>query len=446
MAYIEFTAGSYAGQRRDLNSESITIGRDPEAHILLDDIASSSNHAELRFHEGHWWLLDLGSANGTELNSAPVESAALQPGDVVTVGLTSFIFQNEIADEPATAAPAETAVNTNENELALVEKMKVLTERIRAEVGKVIVGQKDVLDQILMCILANGHALLIGLPGMAKTLTVKTISEVLNLNFKRVQFTPDLMPGDIIGTDVLETNKSTGEKEFRFIKGPIFCNLLLADEINRTPPKTQAALLEAMQEKMVTAGNTSYKLAEPFFVLATQNPVEQEGTYPLPEAQLDRFLLKVIINYAQRDDLAKIIERTTGNVAAEAQTKTVLTAEEIAYAQRLVRFVLVAPHVQDYAVRLVLATHPGGTWGIADLERMILVGSSPRGAQSLIMAAKVRALLAGRCAVSTQDIAALASAALRHRIVRTFEAEAAGMTCDGIIAEIVRLIPAEAQE
>jgi MoxR-like ATPase len=325
------------------------------------------------------------------------------------------------------------------------ENFRVVADRLRQEIGRVLVGQREVVDQVLIALFADGHVLLEGVPGLGKTLLVRTLGQALGLKFSRIQFTPDLMPADILGTQIVVEDQATGQRNFQFRQGPIFAQILLADEINRASPKSQSALLEAMQERCVTVGGETRKLQRPFLVLATQNPIEQEGTYPLPEAQLDRFLLKVIINYAQRDDLAKIVERTTGNIAAEAQTKTVLTAEEIAYTQRLVRFVLVAPHVQDYAVRLVLATHPGGTWGVADLERMILVGSSPRGAQSLIMAAKVRALLAGRCAVSTQDIAALATAALRHRIARTFEAEAAGLTCDGIIAEIVRLIPAEAQ-
>jgi MoxR-like ATPase len=450
MAYIEFTAGSYAGERRDLTSESITIGRNPEAHILLDDIASSSNHAELRFHEGHWWLLDLGSANGTELNSAPVESAALQPGDVVTVGLTSFIFQNEIADEPTAqesaqeaaqeaaptpAAPAETAVSTNENELALVEKMQILTERIRTEVGKVIVGQKDVLDQIMMCILANGHALLIGLPGMAKTLTVKTISDVLNLNFKRVQFTPDLMPGDIIGTDVLETNKSTGEKEFRFIKGPIFCNLLLADEINRTPPKTQAALLEAMQEKMVTAGNTSYKLPDPFFVLATQNPIEQEGTYPLPEAQLDRFMFNIWVDYPLPEEEEEILRATTSGVRVQPQP--VLTRDDVLQLQAVVRKVPVSDHVIKYVTKLVGATRPGNPNAPELTKTYVSTGAGPRAGQFLILAAKATAILEGRLHVSCADIRRAAPPVLRHRIMTNFAADSEGLSTLDIVKKLL---------
>lgn len=444
MAYIEFTEGSYAGQRRDLTSESITIGRNPEANILLEDLSASTNHAELRFHEGQWWVLDLGSANGTELNQEPIESAALNSGDIVTIGLTSFIFQEQIPSESTAAtptpAPAEAAMGTNQSELALVEKMKVLTERIRAEVGKVIVGQKDVLDQILMCILANGHALLIGLPGMAKTLTVKTISEVLNLNFKRVQFTPDLMPGDIIGTDVLETNKSTGEKEFRFIKGPIFCNLLLADEINRTPPKTQAALLEAMQEKMVTAGNTSYKLAEPFFVLATQNPVEQEGTYPLPEAQLDRFMFNIWVDYPLPEEEEEILRATTAGVRVQPQP--VLTQEDVLQLQAVVRKVPVSDHVIKYVTKLVGATRPGNPDAPQLTKTYVSTGAGPRAGQCLILAAKATAILEGRLHVSCADIRRAAPPVLRHRIMTNFAADSEGLST----LDIVKKLLAEVKE
>ena len=240
MAEIEFKEGPNTGHRLALSSQTVTLGRRPGMDLLLEDTMVSGHHAELRFEDGGWLLVDLGSSNGTMLNNEKVTSARLSDGDKVQIGATLFLFRGE------KGAP-ETALGATADELALVEKMRDHTDRIRNEVGKIIVGQRDVLDQILMCILANGHALLIGLPGMAKTLTVRTIAQVLNLKFKRVQFTPDLMPGDIIGTDVLETNQTTGEKVFRFIKGPIFCNLLLADEINRTPPKTQAALLEAMQ-------------------------------------------------------------------------------------------------------------------------------------------------------------------------------------------------------
>ncbi len=304
--------------------------------------------------------------NERSLTTAP---ARLREGDMVQIGASLFVFRAEPAAKAGRPA-------TSADELALVEQMRGHTERIRREVGKVIVGQRDVLDQVLMCILANGHALLIGLPGMAKTLMVRTIAQVLNLKFKRVQFTPDLMPGDIIGTDVLETNQATGEKEFRFIRGPIFCNLLLADEINRTPPKTQAALLEAMQEKMVTAGNTSYTLEEPFFVLATQNPIEQEGTYPLPEAQLDRFMFNIWVDYPLPHEEEEILRATTAGARVEPQP--VLTQDEVLHLQAVVRKVPVSDHVIKYVTRLVGATRPSNPDAPQVTKTYVSTGAGPR--------------------------------------------------------------------
>ncbi|MFM8981679.1 MAG: AAA family ATPase [Spartobacteria bacterium] len=317
--------------------------------------------------------------------------------------------------------------------------MRDYTDRIRAEVGKVIIGQRDVLDQILMCILANGHALLIGLPGMAKTLTVKTIAQVLNLEFKRVQFTPDLMPGDIIGTDVLETNKATGEKEFRFIKGPIFCNLLLADEINRTPPKTQAALLEAMQEKMVTAGNTTYKLAQPFFVLATQNPVEQEGTYPLPEAQLDRFMFNIWVDYPLPEEEEAVLKATTAGVRADPEP--VLTREELLHLQDVVRKVPVSDHVIKYVTHLVGSTRPGSALAPELTKTYVSTGAGPRAGQCLILAAKATAILEGRIHVSCADIRRAAPPVLRHRLMTNFAADSEGLTPLDIVKKLLEIVP-----
>jgi MoxR-like ATPase len=358
---------------------------------------------------------------------------------VIQVGDTKFVFREavDVAGEPAQKHADQP--DAGGDEMAIVEKMRARADRIRREVGKVIVGQTDVLDQILMCILAGGHALLIGLPGMAKTLTVRTIAQVLNLKFKRVQFTPDLMPGDIIGTDVLETNPSTGEKEFRFIRGPIFCNLLLADEINRTPPKTQAALLEAMQEKMVTAGNTSYTLDEPFFVLATQNPIEQEGTYPLPEAQLDRFMFNIWVDYPLPHEEEEILRATTG--VARVEPQPVLTQQELLQLQSVVRKVPVSDHVIKYVTRLVGATRRQNPDAPQVTKTFVSTGAGPRAGQYLILAAKAMAILDGRIHVSCADIRRAAPPVLRHRIITNFAADSEGLTSLDIIKKLLGEVP-----
>ena len=433
MPDIEFQVGSMAGQRLTLSETSYSFGRANDVDVPLDDDMTSSVHAELRCEDGEWAIVDLGSSNGTLLNGAPVSSALLSPGDFVQIGDNGFIFDGDSVSQSAKNADG-TSVATSD-ELALVEKMRDHADRIRREVGKVIVGQRDVLDQILMCILANGHALLIGLPGMAKTLTVRTIAQVLNLKFKRVQFTPDLMPGDIIGTDVLETNTATGEKEFRFIRGPIFCNLLLADEINRTPPKTQAALLEAMQEKMVTAGNTSYTLEEPFFVLATQNPIEQEGTYPLPEAQLDRFMFNIWVDYPLPHEEEEILRATTGGKRAEP--RAVLTQADVLQLQAVVRKVPVSDHVIKYVTRLVGATRPQNPDAPKVTKTYVSTGAGPRAGQYLILAAKAMAILEGRIHVSCADIRRAAPPVLRHRLLTNFAADSEGLTPLAIVKKLL---------
>ncbi len=316
--------------------------------------------------------------------------------------------------------------------------------KLRDEVAKAIVGQRAVVDEVFTALFANGHVLLEGVPGLGKTLLVRTLGQALGLKFSRIQFTPDLMPADIIGTQIVVDDAASRHRCFQFRPGPIFAQILLADEVNRASPKTQSALLEAMQEFSVTVGGETRHLERPFLVLATQNPIEQEGTYPLPEAQLDRFLLKVIVPYASREDVGTIVERTTGTSQAAETISQVITPEEIVFAQGLARAVLIAPHVQDYAVRLVLATHPGPD-ASEFINRMVVVGASPRGGQGLVKAAKVRALMGGRSAASTQDLAAVAPSVLRHRIARSFEADASGVNVDGIIEEIVRTTPRELQ-
>jgi len=309
---------------------------------------------------------------------------------------------------------------------------------LRAEIGKVIVGQDEIVEGTLIAVFAGGHVLLEGVPGLGKTLLVRTLGEVLDLAFSRIQFTPDLMPADIIGTNlVMETPE--GRRIFEFQRGPVFANLILADEINRATPKTQSALLEAMQEHSVTAGGMMRHLAEPFFVLATQNPIDQEGTYPLPEAQLDRFFFKLLVGYPNGLELTEVLNRTTET--AQAQANRMLTREALIELQQLVRQVPVASHVKDWAVRLVLATHPKTETAVPIANQFLRYGSSPRGAQTLVLAGKVRALALGRFNVSLDDLEAVALPALRHRLILNFEAEAEGITTDHIIRQVLAEVP-----
>jgi MoxR-like ATPase len=312
---------------------------------------------------------------------------------------------------------------------------------MREEIGKVIVGQRAVVDGVLTCLLAGSHALLEGVPGLGKTMLVRTLAQTLGLEFSRIQFTPDLMPADVIGTVVLDEG-AQGGKVFEFRKGPIFSNLVLADEINRATPKTQSALLEAMQEQRVTVGRTTHKLEAPYFVLATQNPLEMEGTYPLPEAQLDRFFFKLEVPFPSREELHAIVDRTTSDQHAEA--RTVASRADILGLQALVRRVPVARHVQDYAIRVLEATHPGRDESTALVKRYVRTGASPRGVQAMLLAAKINALFAGRFAASIDDVKASAAPALRHRLLMSFEGEAEGIRPDTIIAEILgTLAPAK---
>lgn len=314
-------------------------------------------------------------------------------------------------------------------------------QRLRAEVGKVIVGQNEIVEQTLIALFANGHVLLEGVPGLGKTLLVSTLGKVLTLPFARIQFTPDLMPADICGTSIVLENPHTGQREFSFKPGPIFHQLILADEINRATPKSQSALLEAMQERAVTMAGQTRSLDLPFFVMATQNPVEQEGTYPLPEAQLDRFLFKIVVPYAKREELFTILSRTTRNLTPKITP--IIDGRYILAAQRLAQRIVVAPHVQDYVVRLVLATHPGSEYANDEISKYVHVGVSPRGAQAIISASKVKALINGRYAVSFRDIHDIAPAALRHRIVLSFEAESDSVTGDDLVQRLIETVPRE---
>jgi MoxR-like ATPase len=315
-----------------------------------------------------------------------------------------------------------------------VERATAELSRVREEIGKIIVGQTAVIEGVLICLVAGGHVLLEGVPGLGKTTLLRTLSRVLDLRYSRIQFTPDLMPGDIVGSMVMETDEH-GHKNLRFQAGPIFSNLVLADEINRATPKTQSALLEAMQERTVTSGTTSYQLDAPFLVMATQNPIEMEGTYPLPEAQLDRFLMKILVEYPSREDLNRIVDVTTKS--DEVSLQTVMSRTQIAELKTICRQVVVAPHVQEYAISVIMATQPG-VKGAADItNRYIRYGSSPRGAQALIECGRVLALMRGRMHLSTEDVATVAPGVLRHRIILNFDAHADGETTETILKKIL---------
>ena len=323
-----------------------------------------------------------------------------------------------------------------------IEQFRQAHAALRAELGKAVVGQEAVVEGALIALFAGGHILLEGVPGLGKTLLVRTLSEVLDLSFSRIQFTPDLMPADILGTNIV-MEVAGGRREFEFQRGPIFAHLVLADEINRATPKTQSALLEAMQEHQVTAGGELRRLSEPFFVMATQNPIDQEGTYPLPEAQLDRFFFKILVGYPSAGELTEVLSRTT--TGARVQTEKVLTRDLLLELMSLVREVPVASHVKDYAVRLVLATHPRTETAAPIATQYLRFGSSPRGGQTLLLAGKVRALMQGRFNVSFDDIDAVTLPALRHRLIPNFEAEAEGITTDHIITQVLRDVPRDTQ-
>ncbi|MCK5740649.1 MAG: MoxR family ATPase, partial [Chlorobi bacterium] len=322
----------------------------------------------------------------------------------------------------------------NNDDIQQIEQLSKAIADVKGELGKVIIGQEEVIDKLLVALFARGHCLLIGVPGLAKTLLIRTISDALDLTYNRIQFTPDLMPGDITGSEIIEQNITTGEKHFKFIKGPIFANIVLADEINRTPPKTQAALLEAMEEHTVTAAGQTYKLDEPFFVLATQNPIEQEGTYPLPEAQLDRFMFNIWLDYPTADEEATIVKSTTAEYTPDV--KKVLRADEIIGFQNLIRRVPVADNVVDYAVRLVRATRPEE--GSLDfIKDFISYGAGPRASQYLILGAKSRAALHGRYTPDIADIQYAAFPVLRHRMVTNFNAEADNVSPTEIVRRLI---------
>jgi MoxR-like ATPase len=326
-----------------------------------------------------------------------------------------------------------------ESDLKAIGELQRAYSRIKQELAKIIIGQDEVIDQVLIAIFTRNHALLVGVPGLAKTLLISSLASTLELTFKRIQFTPDLMPSDITGTEVIFQDPNTGERTFKFLKGPIFANIVLADEINRTPPKTQAAMLEAMQERKVSIGGIDYPLPEPFFVLATQNPIEQEGTYPLPEAQLDRFLFMINVDYPSKEEELRIMKAMTGE--HNFKLEPVLNAEQILNLQKLVRRMPVADHVFGYAERIVRSTRPKHEEALDFCKKWFTWGAGPRASMNLILAAKARAMLNGKNYVSCEDVAAVAPPVLRHRIIPNFAAQSEGVSADDIIKKILEAIP-----
>jgi len=324
-------------------------------------------------------------------------------------------------------------------ELKVIEQLGQARQMLLKEIHKVIIGQEEVIEELLLAMFSRGHVLMVGVPGLAKTLLISTIASVLKLKFNRIQFTPDLMPADITGTDIIEEDRSTGERRFRFIRGPVFSNMILADEINRTPPKTQAALLQAMQEYHVTAGGNTYELELPFFVLATQNPIEQEGTYPLPEAQLDRFMFMVNVGYPTRDDERTIVRSTTAE--ATPDVRFVLGGKDILNIQKIVRRVPVSEHVIDYAVNLARCTRPNTTEAPQFINEWLTWGAGPRAAQYLILGAKARAIFQGRLNVTCEDVRKIARPVLRHRLFTNFNADAEGISPENVIERLLKTVP-----
>jgi len=443
MPQIRAKKGFPRGGVFPLGDRELTIGRDPESDIQLElDSPASRHHATVYRALNIWHLKDLGSLNGTELNGARIKDQTLKHGDTITIGEAVFVFEDsDSPGAPPNSPDFRTRPATPEDEKirATVREMSAKTERLKAEISKAIIGQKEIVSELLTAIISNGHVLMIGMPGLAKTMMIRTVAEVLDLQFRRIQFTPDLMPSDITGTDILEVDESTGHKEYRFIKGPIFTNILLADEINRTPPKTQAALLEAMQEHRVTAAGETYPLDLPFFVLATQNPLEQEGTYPLPEAQLDRFMFSIHVDYPSEAD-----EETIARVTTRPQNVTfqkILRADEILELQRVVRELPISDHVIKYATRLARSTRPSDPRAPDFIKKWIHCGAGPRATQYLVIAAKARAVIDGRLLVTSDDVRAAASPVLRHRMFTNFTADSEGMDTDKIVRKLLEAVP-----
>jgi MoxR-like ATPase len=439
--------GRDKGVRFPLESPPVTIGRSDDNRVTLSPKSSASrHHAELTEDDGVWSVRDLGSMNGTWVNGERIEwPRVLRVGDRIKFADNVVVFEEDAGDDPVGERSVASTVKLNSAPPApdiaeeTAAQIRVLIPRLEGvveEIGKAIVGQREIVNSLMLALVSRGHVLMIGLPGLAKTLMIRTLAEVLDLRFRRIQFTPDLMPTDITGTDVLEVDEATGRKNYRFIRGPVFTNILLADEINRTPPKTQAALLEAMQEYHVTASGETYPLAPPFFVLATQNPLEQEGTYPLPEAQLDRFMFSLRVDYPSEAEEEEIAESTTSDRNVELSKR--MTGEEILLLQKLVRRLPVSRHVVKYATRLARATRPGDPRAPEAVRKWIHCGAGPRATQYLLLAAKAGAVMRGSLVVNCNDVRLAALPVLRHRMFTNFAADSEGVDVDDIIARVLK--------
>jgi MoxR-like ATPase len=422
-----------------LNGQPMVIGSDPGCNVVVNDPSVLPHHAYVAPDGGAWRVTAYDENLALRFEDQVVPELRLEKSLRFAIGQTRIDFTREtVVPEKRTVTPAP-ATTATENPEAAVAQLNAAMQRIRTEMARVVIGQSEVVNQILVALFARGHCLLVGTPGLAKTLMARTLADALELECKRVQFTPDLMPADITGTQVLEQDAATNTRNFRFKPGPIFTNLLLADEINRTPPKTQAALLEAMQERRVTISGQSYDLPAPFFVIATQNPIEQEGTYPLPEAQLDRFMFSVKVEYPSAADEERIIMETTQD--AVAQVARVLSAEALIDFQHLVRKTPVSGHVGAYVTRIVRATRPDAADAPDFIKNWVRWGAGPRAGQYLILAAKSNALLQGRLNISCDDVRAYALPVLRHRVLCNFAAASEGVDSDEIVRRLIAAVP-----
>jgi MoxR-like ATPase len=444
-----------------LKGDPLVIGSNPSSHIVVNDPAVLPHHAYLARDQGHWRVAAYDANVPLNFEETPTTDLQLNNGTRFSIGNTQFEFSSDglppehrtrelgsislpshaEKEEPVRAQQRSSHAEDPilENPEAAVAQLNAAMQRIRSEMARVVIGQSEVVNQILVALFARGHCLLVGTPGLAKTLMARTLADSLELQCKRVQFTPDLMPADITGTQVLEQDPATAERIFRFKPGPIFTNLLLADEINRTPPKTQAALLEAMQERRVTISGQTHDLPSPFFVIATQNPIEQEGTYPLPEAQLDRFMFSVKVGYPNAEEEERIIMETTQD--ASQHVDRVLSSNALLGFQHLVRKTPVSKHVGAYTTRLVRATRPDAPDAPDFIKNWVRWGAGPRAGQYLILAAKSNALLQGRLNVSCDDIRSYVLPVLRHRVLCNFAAASEGVDSDEIVRRLVEAVP-----